>query len=99
MTASLLKTCAGIFNSFLGSTGGVTNGIPNMDTDMADVEEKKPGLFAQCHFAIIRTAAFSEKDALSVCARTLPQSIRLTTADGGRVEAARWCGGFRQIPG
>jgi hypothetical protein len=69
MTASFLKTCAGIFDSFLGNTTTSATNNRNMDTDMADVEEKKPGLFAQCHFAIIRTAAFSEKDAKSVRVR------------------------------
>ena len=63
MTNSLFDTCAGIFRSSIGITASATT---TMDADMAVNEDKKPGLFAQCSFAIIRTAAFSEKDAASV---------------------------------
>lgn len=50
----------------MGNAATTPTATTNMDVDMAVNEEKKPGLFAQCSFAIIRTAAFSEKDAESV---------------------------------
>jgi hypothetical protein len=58
MTSSFVNTCKGLIRSLVG-TSSPTN---NMENDVS----KKAGLFANCSFAIIRTAAFSPKDAESV---------------------------------
>ncbi len=57
MTSSFVNTCKGLIRSLVG-----TSPATNMENDAA----KKAGLFANCSFAIIRTAAFSPKDAESV---------------------------------
>ena len=75
MTNSLLNTCAGIFRSFVGNAEPAPS---NMATDDA-ADEKKPGLFAQCTFALIRTATWPQQGAEIVSARTRlePQSKSL----------------------
>lgn len=67
-----------------------------MDNMDVDEERKRQGLFAQCSFAIIRSAAFSDKDADSVGGASGPtREYLLTQTDGRRVETPRWRGCHR----
>lgn len=61
MNGFLLNTCTNILRSF---TGTARSAIPAIAMDVD--ERKKPGLFAQCSFAIIRMADFTEEQAESV---------------------------------
>jgi hypothetical protein len=54
---NILNTCKGLIRSFVGSSSPGP-----MDLDNG----KKPGLFAQCSFAIVRSASLTEQEADAV---------------------------------
>ncbi len=61
MTTSLLDTCASIFRGFIGTTTPATANM-KMEDDKAAAVDKKAGLFAQCSFALVRTAIWPQKE-------------------------------------
>lgn len=63
MTTAIFDTCRSLIRSFVGTS----------PADKMDVENpRRKGLFAQCTFALVRSAAFTAEDAESV-SRTLLQ--------------------------
>ncbi|KIV79382.1 hypothetical protein PV11_06945 [Exophiala sideris] len=57
MTTAIFDTCRSLIRSFVGTSDPI---------EMDEEQPRRQGLFAQCTFAIVRSAAFTAKDAESL---------------------------------
>jgi hypothetical protein len=83
MTKSFLCACADYLRNIMATTTTNDPATADLKVIPSVEEEKKAGLFAQCVFAIVGSAAWPEEDRQSVC--------RLAPLNRNHLTGARLC--------